>query len=404
MKTKLIVILTWVVLIGVACDGSKNSHIPDIPDLEQPEELQEIEFPTFVKGIDLSYVNQIEDYNGKYTANGDKVDPFNYFSEKGANLVRLRLWHNPMWIEQVYGKGSKLYSGFDDVKNSIQRSKNAGMAVCLDLHYSDTWADPGTQDVPEAWKAITSIDVLEDSVYNYTYTVLNRLFQEGLLPEMVQLGNENNQGVMTTGKGASFPNLNIYNGNWINFGKIINAGIKAVRDIDAKAGRKTQIALHVADPKNLEWWTSDAINKGKIHDFDIMGFSYYHIWHTTISFDDLPKLINQLTKSFNKKFLVLETAYPFTDKGNDTYNNIYYDQPIVSGFPYTVQGQHDFMTQLNRNMAKAGALGVIYWEPAWITSDMRDLWGKGSSWENCALFDFTGNSTDAIDYLSEDYL
>lgn len=397
MRKSLYVFISWTLLVGGACSDSKSDPAPVLPD------LVEIEFPDFVKGLDLSYVNQVEDHNGTYYENGQKKDPFELLQQKGANLVRLRLWHNPKWIEGIYGKNTVLYSGFEDVKRSIQRAKNANMAVNLDFHYSDTWADPGNQDVPEAWQSITDINVLSDSVYNYTYSVLNHLFEADLLPQMVQIGNETNPGMMITKKNSSFPNLEVYNGQWKNFGRIVNAGIQAVRDMDAKSGRKTVVALHVADPKNLEWWFDDAVSKGSITDFDVMGFSFYHNWHTTVSFNDLPDLVARLTRRFNKKLMVLETAYPFTKENNDNYGNIFYNQPPVSGFPYSIQGQYEFMKELNQKMAEAGAIGVIYWEPAWITSEMKDLWGTGSSWENCALFDFNGNITEAANYLSEDY-
>lgn len=395
MMIRLFIILISVFLLFNSCTHSKD----DIDRIDPTDIL----FPKFIKGVDLSYVNQVEDYNGIYYENGKKKDLFKLLQQKGANLVRLRLWHSPKWIKEIYGESTVLYSGFADVKKSIRRGKEAGMAVNLDFHYSDIWADPGKQDVPEAWQSITDIQVLIDSVYNYTYSVLNRLYKENLLPEMVQIGNETNSGMMISGKSSSFPNLNVNEDHWLNFGKVVNAGIRAVRDMDTKSGRKTKIALHIADPKNLEWWLDGILNKGLISDFDIMGFSYYHIWHTDISFDELPNLIARLTTRFNKSFMILETAYPFTKANNDDYDNIYCDQEPLSEFPYSISGQYEFMKTLNKNMSDAGALGVIYWEPAWITSDMRDLWGKGSSWENCALFDFNGNITEAANYLMESF-
>lgn len=397
MKLKLIVTLVSLVLLNAACSHDKNDPSPDRPHTE------EIELPSFIKGVDLSYVNQIENNNGIYYEYGIKKDPFELLQQKGANLVRLRLWHNPKWVKRIYGPNTELYSGFEDVKVSIRRAKNLGMAVNLDFHYSDIWADPSNQDAPNAWKTITDINVLRDSVYNYTYCVLNRLLEADLLPHMVQIGNETNCGMMISNKKSSFPNLNICEEGWANFGAVVNAGIKAVRDIDVKSGRRTVVALHVADPNDIEWWMESAFVKGKITDFDVMGFSYYHIWHSSISFDDLPDLIARLTTRFNKKLMVLETAYPFTKANNDDYDNIYYVQEPLSEFPYSISGQYEFMKTLNKNMSDAGALGVIYWEPAWITSDMRDLWGKGSSWENCALFDFNGNITEAANYLMESF-
>jgi len=135
-----------------------------------------------------------------------------------------------------------------------------------------------------------------------------------------------------------------------------------------------------------------------------MGFSYYHIWHTTISFDQLPGLVSDLKSTYGKDLLVMETAYPFTTEYDDNYGNIYSSETApLEGFPFTIEGQKQYLTTLSQNMANAGAIGVIYWEPAWISSGMKDLWGTGSSWENCALFDFDGNVTEAADYLEVNY-
>lgn len=393
-------VLSFLVLLsmGAGCSESDNGSTEPDPDVVTP-----VDFLAFVKGVDLSYVNQIEDNGGVYYKDGVAADPYVLLKDKGANLVRLRLWHNPSWYQTIYGSEAVLYSGFDDVKKSIRRAKEAGMAVCLDFHYSDTWADPSRQDVPEAWEAITDIEVLEDSVYQYTFGVLNQLYLQGLLPQMVQIGNESNSGMMNTNVSAAFPKLNVYDGNWGNYGQVVNAAIKAVRDLDAISGQKTVVALHVADPKNLDWWFTAAINQGHINDFDVMGFSYYHIWHTEIAFEDLPDLVTSLAARFDKKLMILETAYPFTRDNNDSYGNIYYNQPALSQFPYSVDGQKAFLTSLHQNMSEAGALGVMYWEPAWISSTMSDLWGKGSAWENCALFDFSGEITTAADYLNETY-
>ena len=357
----------------------------------------------FAMGVDLSYVNQIEDHGGIYRENGVQVDPFEVLQKHGANAVRVRLWHNPDWVYDLYNHDVPLYSGYEDVEKTIRRAKNAGMNVMLNFHYSDVWADPGRQDVPMAWQNITDIHVLADSVFNYTYDVLGRLYAEGLLPEIVQIGNETNCGMMYTNAPSGFPALNVCQGNWQNFGIVANAAINAVREMDAVAGQETTIALHVADPNNLGWWLGDVINKGQVTDFDVMGFSFYHIWHTSVAYNAIPALVENLKNTYNRDFMLLETAYPFTTANNDNYPNIYYNQPPLPGFPYSVEGQRDFMIDITRKMMDAGAIGVFYWEPAWITSGMNDLWGVGSSWENCAFFNFSGNLTDVVEYFTWDY-
>ena len=390
--------LFLVTLFSYACSGQDDSKPEN--NVDEPNTALE----EYILGVDLSYVNQIEDHGGTYKKNNQIKDPFRLLADKGANLVRVRIWHNPDWVKDIYGEGTIIYSGPEDVAKTIRRAHDEGMSALLDFHYSDTWADPGSQDVPRAWQDIVDIEILQDSVYNYTYRILSWLNKQDLLPEMVQIGNETNPGMMTTNTKTGFPDLNVYDGNWENFGKVVNSGLQAVHDIEKETGKTVKTALHVADPKNLDWWLNDAINKGNISDFDIMGFSYYHIWHTEVAFDELPDLVSQVKSKYNKDIMVLETAYPFTTDANDSYNNIYSSQnPPLEGFPYTIEGQKHFLITLNQNMADAGAIGVVYWEPAWITSAMQDLWGTGSSWENCALFDYSANITEAADYLGEEY-
>ena len=114
-------------------------------------------------GADLSYVNEMEDCGGIYRSDGIVIDPYRLFWEKGANIIRLRLWHSPDWTD---------YSDLEDVKRSISRAKEQGMKVLLDFHYSDDWADPGKQKIPADWALATAMEELGDLLYDYTYQTL----------------------------------------------------------------------------------------------------------------------------------------------------------------------------------------------------------------------------------------
>ncbi len=374
-----------------------------LPD-EEVQNGKGFDYSEFAMGVDLSYVNQVEDHGGIYRDSGQVRDPFHIMKSRGANLVRVRLWHNPQWVRQIYHDPSKtLYSGYPDVEKTIRRAKQAGMAVNLNFHYSDFWADPGRQDPPEAWADITNTHILRDSLYNYTFNVLKKLESKGLMPEMVQIGNETNCGMMMTAAKSGFPALNVCKGHWGNMGTLLNAGIKAVRDASAQSLIKPKVALHVADPKNLEWWFGKAVTDGGVTDFDIIGFSYYYNWHTEVSFQALPVLITRLKNTYRKEVMVLETAYPWTTAGADNYNNILGGSHPLQGFPFTREGQRDYMKSLVQAVISSGGTGVMYWEPAWITSQMKDSWGTGSSWENAAFFDFEGNTLPVFDYLKHKY-
>lgn len=369
------------------------------PDPKPPKDLKDFYF-----GADLSYVNQILDHNGVYRDDGEVQDPYTIFKDHGTEIVRLRLWHDPQWTKEVYEPdGTQLYNDYSDVEKSISSAKQNGMKVLLDFHYSDSWADPGKQEIPEAWKDITDIEVLKDSVYNYTKKVLASLEDKGLMPDFIQTGNEINCGMLFTNAPSGFPPCNACDGAWANLGEVINSAIGAVRDVSAASQIKPKVILHVADPKNVEWWFDNIVANGKVTDYDIIGFSYYPLWHTTVTPQQLAGNVEHFRERYDKQVMILETAYPWTTDGNDDYNNIFGGQAPLAGYPFTKQGQHDMMKALAQAMIDGGGSGLVYWEPAWISSDAKDLWGTGSAWENCAFFDFDGNAHEGMDFMTATY-
>jgi arabinogalactan endo-1,4-beta-galactosidase len=343
----------------------------------------------FVMGADLSYVNQVQDYGGVYKDSGLVKDPYTIFKNSGANVIRVRIWHNPLWTAPL--NGGKLYNDIKDVEKTIQRAKNAGMAVNLDLHYSDTWADPGNQQTPAAWVGLP-LAILKDSVYNYTLAVLNYLKSKNLVPEMIQVGNENNNGML-------WPVGKIVGADYSAFCTLLKAGIKAVRDFSITSPIKPQIILHVAQLQDAGPWLAKVINVNGVNDFDIIGLSHYFKWSTINNMADIKNTIINFKATWNKKVMIVETAYPFTDKSADSYNNVIAGDVGVSGYPVSPQGQYQYMKDLTQAVIDAGGTGIMYWEPAWITSGLRDLWGQGSSWENMALFDFSGNAQPGMRFM-----
>jgi arabinogalactan endo-1,4-beta-galactosidase len=344
----------------------------------------------FVMGSDLSYVNQVEDYGGVFKDSNQVKDVFKILKAHGNNLVRVRLWHTPAWTGTI-NKG-KLYSDLQDVAKTIRRAKAEGMHVNLDLHYSDTWADPATQALPKAWEGLP-LSILKDSVYQYTLKTLKYLQSQNLTPEMIQIGNENNNGML-------FPTGKIVNNNFQSFADLLKSGIKAVRDFSLTSDIKPQIVIHCAQLQHAEWWCDGVINKGGVTDYDIIGLSHYYKWSTVNDFSAVTNTIKKLKTQYNKKVMVVETAFSFTNDGADGYNNIMSSADPVNGYAISQDGQARYMRDLTQAIISGGGSGIQYWEPCWITSSMKDLWGTGSSWENNALFDFKGNALPALDYMS----
>ncbi|MGZ5191679.1 MAG: glycoside hydrolase family 53 protein, partial [Flavisolibacter sp.] len=281
-----------------------------------------------------------------------------------------------------------------DVEKTIQRAKVHGMAVNLDFHYSDRWADPGAQKTPVAWQGLV-LNILKDSVYNYTLSVLNYFKSKNLTPEMVQIGNETNQGML-------WPIGRVVNNNFTSLATLLNSGIKAVRDFSATSTIKPQIILHVAKLTDADWWTGN-VTSNSVTDFDILGISHYYIYSTITSMNTISTTIRSLKTKFNKKIMIVETAYPWSASGADSYNNVISGSTGFSGYSVSKEGQFQYMKDLTQQIISGGGSGIMYWEPAWITSSFKDQWGTGSSWENNAFFDFTGNTLPVIDFMKQGY-
>lgn len=390
MKRTLFIAIT--ILLSV-CSSSEDTGLDTKPIEKHP----------IIFGADLSYLNQILDKGGIYKSGNIQKDPYTIFAEHGATLARFRLWHNPTWTKDLYGEdGSQKYNDLKDVEKSISKAKHVGMEALLDFHYSDTWADPGKQNIPAAWIDIRSMDILEDSVYNYTRKTLLYLDSQGLMPEFVQIGNETNCGLLFTDAPVGFPSTNACQDQWINLGRVFNSAIRAVREVSENSTVKTKIILHVADPKNVVWFFNAMTTSGGVRDFDIIGFSYYPLWHTSIPLIQVSNKIGEFKTRFKKEVMILETAYPWTTESDDNYNNLFGSGALV-GYPFTEQGQYDFMVSLTKEVKSGGGIGLIYWEPAWISSSMKDLWGMGSPWENVTFFNFEGNTVKGIDYMKFEY-
>lgn len=346
----------------------------------------------FSMGVDLSYVNQVEDYGGIYRDSGQQRDPFRIMKDHGANTVRVRLWHTPKWVADL--NNGKYYYDLAGTETTIRRAKEAGMAVNLDIHYSDRWADPDHQETPAAWNGLP-LHVLKDSVYNYTLAVLHYLHSKNIVPEMVQVGNENNNGML-------WPVGKVENDDFADFGALLNSGIKAVRDFSATSAVKPMIILHVAQLQYSDWWMAGITSAG-VNDYDIIGLSHYDKWSTVHNLADVEAQIRKLRNTYGKQVMVVETAYPWTGLNADNYNNIISASDAAPGYAVSPEGQFNYLRDLTQTIIKAGGKGIQYWEPAWISSRLNDGWGIGSSWENNCFFDFNGNTLPAIDYMCYPY-
>ena len=250
------------------------------------------------------------------------------------------------------------------------------MKLLLDFHYSDTWADPGKQIKPMAWEGL-SLDVLADSVYQYSKNVITAMNNAGVLPDMVQVGNEITPGMI-------WPEGKIYKSSgedWGSFCKLLNAGIDGVND--AYGTIDVPIMIHIDKGGDLSA-TSRFFSKIEQHgvEFDLIGLSYYPWWHGT--FADLQKNLIWLSENKEQDIVIVETAY---------YSNGYYPEPgkwVLDYQPYppTEQGQYDFLVELDSIAHEYPKVkGIFYWKP-----DGLEIPESKVNYLGRSLFDKDGNA------------
>ncbi len=353
---------------------------------------------TFYFGADLSYVNQMEDCGAVFKENGQPKDVYEIFADHGTNLVRARLWINPAWQNGLQQPAGVLpqYSDLPDVIETFTRARAAGMQVLLDFHYSDVWADPSRQLIPSRWIPVAAqTAALGDSVYQYTYNTLMQLHSLGLMPEMVQMGNETNSGMLLhTTMNANYQAGGVVSYSWARQGQLFNRAIQAVRAAGTASGTQPKIAIHFADFDAIKSRFQTLMNNG-VTDFDIMGFSYYYSWHGE-SIAKMGEVVADLRASFPAyEVVALETGYLWTTQNHDQNNNII-STPDPQYLPVSLQKQLEYLVDYAWEMKRNGGSGVIFWEPAWVSTPCRTPWAVGSSHDHVAFFAHGTN-----DFLAE---
>ncbi len=297
-------------------------------------------------GADISFLPQLEESGMKFSDKGQKKDAIQILKDHGFNYVRLRIFNDPS-RDSGYAPG-KGYCNLDYTKKMAIRVKAAGMKLLLDFHYSDYWADPGKQYKPAAWRNLSFGD-LKKALYDYTKLVMTELKAQGTTPDMVQVGNEINHGIVW--EDGSVANID-------QTAQLIAAGTAAVKAVDPIV----QMMLHVAlGGQNHEsvFFIDNMIARG-VH-FDVIGESYYPKWHGTLS--DLQNNLEDLVRRYGKDVIVVEYSAL-----KEEVNKIAFEVPGGKG------------------------KGTCIWEPL-------------NTWEK--IFDDKGNSNERIlvyDELSKRFL
>jgi len=322
------------------------------------------------KGVDWSSVI-VEEKAGRSYKNidGTAGSLESILKNNGVNTVRQRLWVNPSDGNYNLDYNLKL----------AKRAKAAGLNVYLDMHFSDTWADPSHQAIPSGWP--TGIDDLAWQVYNYTQSVSNSFASASIPLSVISIGNEITAGLLLpTGSTSSFSNI----------ARLLHSASAGIKDSDLTTQPK--IMIHLDNGWKWEtqkWWYTSVLAAGALStsDFDLMGVSYYPFYNSEATLANLKTSLTNMASSWGKGLVVAETDWPAVCASPS------YKFPAdASSIPFSADGQTTWVKDVANVVAGvSGGQGLFYWEPAWV--DNANL---GSSCSDATMFEYAGTARSSL--------
>jgi len=290
--------------------------------------------PAFAKGADISWLPQMEasGYHFK-DMKGNEKDCLLILKELGFNAIRLRVFVNPN-DDKTSGHCNK-----EETVSLALRAQRLGFRLMIDLHYSDSWADPAKQNKPKAWAGHDFPTLLKD-VYNHTYDVMMALKNAGVTPEWVQIGNEIPGGLLWPDGSTN---------NWTQLGQLLNQGYNAAISADTSI----KVIIHIDEGNNIQKSSDffEHITQEKVN-YDVIGLSYYPYWikkDYTETINDLETNLNLLTQKYHKEVMIVE----------------------VGGEVNKIQNTFEMLKAtlaVTRKVKHHKGIGVFYWEPESIQS------------------------------------
>jgi len=278
------------------------------------------------------------------TTSGSVASFESILKSSGVNTVRSRLWVNPS-------------GGTYDLAYNIalgKRAKAAGLGVYLDMHFSDTWADPGHQAIPSGWP--TDINDLAWEVYNYTLATCDAFQSAGVPLSIVAIGNEITAGMLFPVGSTSNP---------ANLARLLHSASAGIKD--STLSTKPKIMVHTDNGWNWStqsWFYNLILGQGTFlsTDFDIIGLSYYPFYNSAAKLASLKSSIGNIASTFGKEVVVAETNWPVSCP-----NPAYAFPSDTTSIPKSIAGQTTWMKDVAAAVSSSSkGAGVFYWEPGFL--------------------------------------
>ena len=283
----------------------------------------------FSKGADVTWLPQMEATGYQfYDSDGSKKDCLQLLKDRGMNTVRLRVFVNPS-NDPRSGHCSK-----EETVALALRAQKMGFRIMINFHYSDSWADPGKQNKPAAWKDLP-FEKLAQEVYNHTFDVMTALKKANIKTEWVQVGNEIPGGMLWPDGSTN---------NWNQLGVLLNKGYDAVKAVD----KSIKVIVHLDEGDNIEKYRTFFDNaKAQNVNYDVIGLSYYPFWVKKDYKETIANLefnLKDLVTRYNTEVMVVEVGGEY-DKVENTKELL------------------EATIKAVRNVPNNKGLGVLYWEP-----------------------------------------
>lgn len=399
-------------LLAVACSDNVGVQLPDVPGGEESGEHEEV-YDKFYKGTTISFANYVMDLGLVYRENGEVADPYKSIKAHGANIVRLQL--DRVAFPEYEGVTID-WQQWDRVVRDAKCALSEQLDIMLTLkpdYDIFTATDASHNNLPEDWASLDEYNI-GLQLYEWVYSSLEALYDEGVVPAIVAVGNEVNLGFMQSGSYDAARSA-----------RLLVKGYDAVRKFSEDNDVKIITALHIADPSKVG--ILDTYKSNGFSGYDVVALSWYpgkNIGHSLGSYNSFESLGKDMLKRYNKRIMVLETAHSFTtgsvdgkwmgDWCDNSYNYPDWDD-AKNAQNYTPRRQREWLRALAEDVKAGGGIGLI----TWGTESLPDLlegkaqghglglytypaaWGYGSTWENNSYWDFTdgNNLHEGIDWM-----
>ncbi|KDQ31917.1 glycoside hydrolase family 53 protein [Pleurotus ostreatus PC15] len=324
------------------------------------------------RGADFSSLANLEGGGLRYKDGGSTVPFETILRNHGANIARIRIWTSTSNSQYSLNYGLAL----------AKRAQAAGLSIYVDLHYSDTWADPGHQSIPSSWPK--DLAGLNTQIWTYTRDVVNAFTNQGTPITMIQIGNEINDGML-------WPVGRISTSGFSPLSQLLHSAANGVR----AASSSVRIMVHLADgwdTGTINWFYGGIFLQGQFahEDVDILGFSFYPFYNTRATYANLANGLQAAVSLVGKDVMVVETDWPATSTCSATMSE--------SSIARSVSGQQTWVNGIRnvlQNVPSGRGIGIVYWEPGWV--------GNANLGSGCAdnlLVDGSGNTRSSIAMFS----